>query len=215
MPSNCLKFAALAFFAVISLLHLFFPKYKNQTKALLLPSIILYCVLSSEKQNTVLICALAASWLGDVLLINPKNSWFTAGGISFMVSHLLFVIAYIPGIDFAAVKILPCIAAALVYCGIAAAVILSVRKNTPKPMVIPMYMYLIFNGTMNLFALMRLMSCGSIAGVIAYIGAVLFFISDCSLFMNRFRKDMGYKGFLLVMGTYITGEFLIAQGLIM
>ena len=54
-------------------------------------------------------------------------------------------------------------------------------------------------------------------GRVAYIGAVLFFVSDCSLFLVRYYKPrkIVYKDHFTVMLTYILGELLITQGIIM
>ena len=53
-----------------------------------------------------------------------------------------------------------------------------------------------------------------VAGIITCIGAILFFISDSSLFFVRFKKDCLLKTHFLVMLTYSIGEFLIVLGLI-
>lgn len=80
-----------------------------------------------------------------------------------------------------------------------------------------MYIYLLANSAMNVFALMQLLSTGTLGAVIAYIGAVLFFASDCSLFLVRYYKPrkIVYKDHFTVMLTYILGELLITQGIIM
>ena len=64
---------------------------------------------------------------------------------------------------------------------------------------------------------MQLLSTGTLGAVIAYIGAVLFFASDCSLFLVRYYKPrkIVYKDHFTVMLTYILGELLITQGIIM
>ena len=48
-----------------------------------------------------------------------------------------------------------------------------------------------------------------LATVVTFIGAVLFFASDSTLFFVRFKKDGLLKTHFLVMLTYILGEFLI------
>ena len=70
---------------------------------------------------------------------------------------------------------------------------------------------------MNVFAFMQLLSDPCLASAIAYIGAVLFFISDCSLFFVKFHKNRNiiFKRHFTVMLTYVLGEFLITQGVMM
>lgn len=91
-----------------------------------------------------------------------------------MVSHFLFIAVYIERISFAEVLWLPVIVAALVYCIVAAKIISMVWKTTPRLMRAVMYIYLLANSAMNVFALMQLLSTGTLGAVIAYIGAVLF-----------------------------------------
>ena len=98
-----------------------------------------------------------------------------------------------------------------------AKIISMVWKTTPRLMRAVMYIYLLANSAMNVFALMQLLSTGTLGAVIAYIGAVLFFVSDCSLFLVRYYKPrkIVYKDHFTVMLTYILGELLITQGIIM
>lgn len=53
------------------------------------------------------------------------------------------------------------------------------------------------------------------ATIISFIGAVMFFISDSTLFYVRFKKDTVFKNHFIVMLAYIIAEFMIVQGLIM
>ena len=104
----------------------------------------------------------------------------------------------------------------VVYFGISILIIRAVRETTPKMMVLPMNFYLFCNSTMNIFALMQLLSYHSKGSVMAMIGAALFFASDCCLFLVRYhrRPDIIYKKHFPVMLTYLLGEFLIVQGLL-
>ena len=78
-----------------------------------------------------------------------------------------------------------------------------------------MLLYLLINGTMNCFAWFRSLTIGGRAGIITAIGALLFYISDTSLFFVRFNKNSRLKTHFLVMLTYSIGELLIVLGLIM
>ena len=53
------------------------------------------------------------------------------------------------------------------------------------------------------------------AGLVTAMGALLFFLSDSSLFLVRFHKNSPLKTHFWVMLTYSLGEFLIILGLIM
>lgn len=217
-----MKYVFLILLAAVSAVHLYDSWKDNAgrrkyTKPFLLPLIIAYYLACSASPSVLLIIALAASWLGDVLLIPKGNGWFTAGGISFMITHFLFIAVYALRVDFSKVIWWIVIPAAVLYYGISAVIIRTLTPSTPKIMLIPMYVYLLSNSTMNVFALMQLISVRSAGAVTAFIGAVLFFISDCTLFLVRYHKnhDLIFKKHFTVMLTYIAGEFLITQGMIM
>ena len=216
----------LALFIVASAVHLYHSwtdesKKRAITKPMLLIFLLAYYIFAAlaagEELNYVLIAAIATSWLGDVLLIPKGNGWFTAGGISFLISHITFILVYVPNIKFAEVKWYFVAPLAVVYLAIALKIILAVKKNTPKIMVVPMYLYLIANSTMNIFAFMQLLTNWGAAALIADIGAVMFFTSDCTLFLVRYheKKDIIFKRHFTVMLTYLLGEALITVGILL
>lgn len=220
------RIIVLCLLAVVLSVHLYHSwkddgKKRRYTKPFLLVLIMVYYVMSAKEISPWLMAALATSWLGDVLLMGKGDKWFVSGGISFMFSHFLFIVVYalfvVPR-HFAGVIWPVVTAAAVIYFGTAFFIISRVRENTPKAMLPPMYFYLICNSSMNLFALMQMMTAEYSAGsVIAYAGAVLFFISDCTLYIVRYYKnpDVIFKRHFTVMLTYVLGELLITQGVLM
>ena len=212
----------LALFALSSAIHLFHSwkddtKKRRVTKPMLLLCLIGYYVCSADPLSLLLLFALITSWLGDVLLIPKGNLWFILGGVSFLASHILFITVYTGQVDFSSILWPVVIPVAAVYLGISAAVMLCVRKTTPKPMFIPMFLYLAANSTMNLFALMQLLTLKNTGALLAYLGAVLFFASDCTLFLLRYHenKKLIFKKHFTIMLTYLAGEFLITFGMVM
>lgn len=217
-----MKFVFLALLLVTTVIHLYHSwtnekSKRKYSKPFLLILILLYYIFSTDKYSAYLIAALATSWLGDVLLIPSGNKWFFTGGISFFVAHILFINVYSENVDFAKVNWFVIIPVAIVYCLVAAFIIKAVKDSTPKMMLAPLYLYLIANSIMNIFALMQLFTNPCAGSVIAYVGAVSFFASDCSLFLVRYHKnkDLVFKKHFTVMLTYILGEFLITQGILM
>ena len=205
-------------FSVVHLYHSWKDDTKKRpfTKWALLLCILGYYLVQTTAYTPLLIAALLTSWLGDVLLIGKGNGWFTAGGISFLAAHVCFVLLYAGQVTFSAVNWAVAIPAAVVYIAVTAAILWMLRGKTPKPMFVPMFLYLLANATMNVFALMQLL-CNPCAGsVVAYCGAVLFYVSDCSLYLNKFyEKPIVFKKHFTIMLTYILGEFLITQGMLM
>ena len=212
----------LALFALSGAIHLFHSwkddtKKRRVTKPMLLLCLIGFYVCSANPLSLLLLFALITSWLGDVLLIPKGNLWFILGGVSFLASHILFITVYTGQVDFSSILWPVVIPVAAVYLGISAAVMLSVRKTTPKPMFIPMFLYLAANSAMNLFALMQLLTLKNPGALLAYLGAVLFFASDCTLFLLRYHenKKLIFKKHFTIMLTYLAGEFLITFGMVM
>lgn len=217
-----MSYVFLGLFFLFSALHLKASYEDNaeerkKTKPFLLILLLLYYVTATDRPSVFLILALLTSWLGDVLLIPKGHNWFTYGGISFMFSHLFFVIVYLKRILVEHVSWPVIIIAALLYFGISYRIIQAVKDQTPKKMIIPMYFYLLCNSTMNVFAMMQLFSEHNLGALTAYIGALLFFASDCSLFLVRYSKnpEAVYKKHFTVMLTYLLGELLIVVGILL
>lgn len=217
-----MKYVYLIALVIVSVIHLIDSyrddsKKRARTKGFLLPLILLYYLASVDTYSWVLVAALVTSWLGDVLLIPKGSKWFVMGGISFLVSHVLFIFTYVPNIDFSHIALYIVIPAGVIYFAIAGIIIKNILPSTPKMMIGPMFAYLIANSTMNIFALMQLVSRPCVGSAVAYVGAVLFFVSDCTLFLVRYHKnkDIVFKRHFTVMLTYILGELLITQGVIL
>ena len=212
----------LILYIAVSVLHLVAswrdePERRKKTKPFLLILLLLYYLFSTKSPSLLLSLALLTSWLGDVLLIPKGHKWFTMGGIAFMFSHLFFVLLYCGQITLADVNPAVIALCAVLYYGVSLLIIRSIRGSTPKAMVVPMYFYLICNSTMNIFAMMQLLSRRSAGAAVAYIGALLFFVSDCCLFLVRYGKkpEIVFKKHFTVMLTYLLGEALIVVGMLM
>ena len=215
-----LKYGALGVFFVSTAIHLYASLKKDQrlrdlTKPFILLALLgFYCASANPIVLTVVL-ALAFSWLGDVLLMKNGIKWFTAGGIAFMVSHVFFILSYLKQTDFSSFHWL--VVAGLIVFFVAASVVILhyMRPYLPKALFYPMLLYLIINGLMNCFAWFRSLTIGGAAGIVTAVGALLFFVSDCSLFFVRFHKNSPLKTHFVVMLTYAVGEFLIVLGLIL
>lgn len=209
----------LALFIAVSLVHLYGSFKDNRTirnisKGLILLSLAGYYAFSVSPVWWLVIAALLLSWLGDVLLMF-KNG-FAAGGVSFMASHVCFILIYLPQIRFSSVPWYAYAAIVLVYGAAVFLVFRALKTHLPRKLYYPMMLYLIVNGLMNGFALMQLISLPGLAAALVFIGALLFFVSDSTLFFVRFHKTkLVWRRHFLVMLTYILAEFLIVQGIIL
>ena len=216
----------LVLYLITSVLHLIASyrddkDWRRRTMPLLLFFLILFYVTSPQEKNVYLILALVFSWLGDLLLMGKGNTMFTLGGISFGLSHLFFIFTFTGFIIFEHVNLVFVILLFTIYAVLSYIVIKLVKDTTPKKMVVPMYVYLIFNTIMNLFAFMQTgfgnrQELTFSFTLVSYIGAALFFISDCVLFVVRYYKDPEaiWKKHFTVMFTYLLAELLIVLGVL-
>ena len=216
-----MKTASLILFAAYSIIHLYHSYHDDaekraRTKPYLLLLLLLYYILAARDLDYYLVMALFFSWLGDLLLIPKGHNWFIYGGISFILSHIFFILTYLHNIDLKTAPLMLVIPAAVLYYGISFVIIHLIRPTTPKKMLPLMYFYMLCNSTMNLFALIQLWQNRSSGALIAFLGALLFFASDCCLFLVRYYKkpEVVFRKHFLVMLLYLLGEFLIVLGVL-
>lgn len=215
-----MKYLMLVIFTITTTVHLYASyntnqKLRNISKPWILLSLLGFYLFSTDNIQTSVVLALIFSWIGDMFLILKGVKWFTVGGISFMISHFFFILSYAKYVDFNSLNKVIIVSLILLFIISSTIVFKYLKPHLPKPLFYPMYLYLIINGMMNCFAWFRAMSMSAKASIITAIGALLFYISDCSLFFVRFDKDSKLKTHFLVMLTYSIGELLIVLGLIL
>lgn len=209
----------LTIFFISTCIHLYASfvenkKLRNISKPFILSSLLGYYCLAAREVRVFIILALIFSWLGDVFLIGKGVKWFTVGGICFEISHIFFILGYLKDIEFANINKVIIIVLELLYFIVVSVIFSRLKKYLPKALFYPMYMYLFVNGSMNCFALFRLLSSNNTTFLISFIGALLFFASDSILFFVRFKKGVSQKKHFYVMLTYSIGELLIVLGLL-
>lgn len=188
---------------------------RGKTKPFILLLLLAWYCLTANPIAITVVLALVFSWIGDVLLIPAGVKWFTAGGIAFMVSHFFFILSYASLTDFGKLNKAAAVILPLMFLAAVLIIFRYLKPYLPKALFYPMLLYLMLNGAMNCFAWFRSMSSAGSAAIITAVGALLFFISDSSLFFVRFNKNSRLKTHFLVMLTYSIGEFLIVLGLIL
>lgn len=215
-----MNIVALILFIIVTGIHLYASlrqdkKLRAITKPFILLTLLAFYCLSAKPVMLFVVLALLFSWLGDVLLIPAGVKWFTVGGISFMVSHLFFILSYAKLTDFSQVNRAVMVILPFIFICSTVIIFKYLKPHLPKALFYPMFFYLLLNGAMNCFAWFRSMSAGGTAAVITAVGALMFYVSDCSLFFVRFDKNSRLKTHFLVMLTYSLGELLIVLGLIL
>lgn len=204
--------------SVVHLWHSFHDdKKRAYSKPLLMMFLLLFYLTAAEKINVTLLLALVFCWLGDVLLIPRGNKWFVCGGISFLLGHVMLIVVYFNNISFKNVSWPIVIPTLIVYFAISAAIVYKIIENTPKKMLAPMLLYLMCNSLMNVFALIQLLQLGNTGALLAFIGAAMFFASDCVLYLVRYyhKPDIIYRKHFTIMLLYLSGTLLITWGLML
>ena len=214
-----ISYVFLLIFAAVTTVHLYASakldkSLRDKTKPWILLSLLGFYVLQTDNFTWLMVLALIFSWLGDVLLMKQGVKWFTFGGIAFMISHGFFIGSYMKEIDFSVISIAAIIVLAAVFIIVVSIIFSKLKQYLPKKLFYPMFLYLLINGAMNCFAIFRLLSDPWTGSIVTCIGAILFFVSDSSLFFVRFNKDGKQKSHFLVMLTYSIGELLIVLGMI-
>jgi uncharacterized membrane protein YhhN len=176
-------------------------------KPLTMVFIIIIAVLAksppSRKYKYAIIAGLLFSLMGDIFLMLPMDL-FIAGLISFLIAQLIYTYAFRSGrpLRFNFIAML-CFA---IY-GVLIYVILLPGLNG---MALPVAVYIIVILTMAWQAWDQWDQLRSRWALLAFIGAVLFVISDSILALNKFREPF-LAARALTLTTYFTAQWLIAN----
>ena len=159
--------------------------------------------VTTDTYRAAIILGLAFSLAGDVFLMLPSDR-FLPGLAGFLVAHLVYVFAFGSDVSLADVSVLSLAALALP----AAAVFALLRPGLGR-MEIPVIFYITAIVAMAWLSIERMHEVGQLGAAFACVGALLFVISDGFLAWNRFRTPFRAAQ-ALVLGTYFTGQWLIA-----
>ncbi|TEU13907.1 MAG: lysoplasmalogenase [Anaerolineales bacterium] len=168
--------------------------------------ILLIAVLSGKpdtlRYKYVIIADLVCSLAGDVFLMLPSDR-FVAGLVSFLFAYLFYIVAFTSGTGFGfSWRLLP--------CAIYGVLIFSILAPHLGQMKLPVLVYMVVILVMAWQAWERWSQIGQSAALLAFLGAVLFLISDSALAVNRFRGR--YKSAqALMLSTYFAAQWLIAR----
>jgi len=178
-------------------------------KPLTLILLILFSVLQAPEVSLfykmMIISGLAFSMLGDIMLMLPTDK-FLHGLASFLVAHILYLMAFISDSAF------PVNYLFLIPALIIGAIILRILLPRVKGKVIPVLLYSLVLTLLLWQSAGRLELSYSHSSLVALIGSVFFICSDIILVFNRFVKK--YKrGQLIILSTYYVAQLLIAYSI--
>lgn len=152
--------------------------------------------------KTLVLAGLVFSLLGDAALMFP-DKLFIAGLVAFLAAQVLYIFAFRPGagVTVPVMTFLP-----FVLFGLLMFFLLAPGLG---PMKLPVLVYIGAITTMAGFAAGRYINMGGLRPLLAFLGAVLFLVSDSLLAYDRFAKKFALAR-ILVLGTYFPAQLLIA-----
>ena len=179
--------------------------WKPGTMILIILLAIIESGLSTVFSYWVLV-ALLFSVMGDILLMLHKK-WFIYGLGSFLIAHILYITGFLVAFSFTFsasglfLIIVLTIIAGVFYCFL----FQNVRKEGGRRLLFAVACYMVVITTMLSLAIMT--------GITIFIvAALVFFISDSILAVNRFKVKFQLADYL-VMSTYFTAQLLFAISL--
>lgn len=181
--------------------------------------------------HKMMIAAFFFSWIGDVALMFvpshaedislmgiPKDpNFFLVGLVGFLMTHLLYSIAFVRVTDKNADTLfsrrlwvftpLLLYMAALLYLLVPAIN----GKIETQPFLVPVLVYSATIALMVFFALNRYKRVNDTSFALVFGGALLFMFSDSIIAVNKFIHPFPAAG-IFIMVLYITAQYLIAKG---
>jgi uncharacterized membrane protein YhhN len=176
---------------------------KPLTTMLILLLALVSASAANHRYRWSIVVGLFFSLAGDVFLMLPGNL-FIAGLASFLVAHIFYLLAFTSDCPLFRAKspfllLIP-----------GAVILLIIWPGVSSAMCWPVIFYLLMISAMTIQAVGRGLTLKNNSGWIAAAGALLFFVSDALLAVNRFGVKLPSSG-LLVLGTYYPAQWLIAS----
>jgi len=153
--------------------------------------------------KAMVLAGLGCSLLGDVFMMLRKKR-FLEGLVAFLAAQLCYIAAFRSG---AALSLSSLPVISFVVFGL-----IMIRLLLPHlgSMKIPVTIYIFVIATMAALAAERFIQVGGTKTLAAFIGAVLFVVSDSALAVDRFAKKIK-NGQALILGAYFAAQWLIAM----
>jgi len=186
-------------------------------KSLLMPLLILILWLNIRKEpsgfHRMMITALIFSWAGDVTLefTGHHEAMFLMGLLCFMVTQVLYFIVFYrtPGKAFGMKRLAWGIIPVYIY----GFFLLCFMYNDLGDMRIAVTVYAFVILTMLSGAISRIGKVNRMSFFLVLLGACLFVLSDSMIAISKFSYPF-HGSRVLIMSTYVTGQFLIILGYI-
>ena len=174
-----------------------------------------------NRAHKLMVAAFFFSWVGDVslMLVFKNENLFLAGLVSFLITHLLYTVAFnrVDLRDKEALlpkqiwKVTPLI----LYMAVLFYFLIPGISNNEKtnPLLVPVIVYAVAIANMVAFAVNRYGRVNDDSFKLVFAGALLFMFSDSIIAINKFLHPFPTAS-IFIMALYITGQYLIAQGML-
>lgn len=183
------------------------------TKPLLMPLLLFYVYQKSVGNTTLKVLLLSAailfSWFGDLALMYQSEQMYFILGIALFLISQIFYIATLRRATYQSPKITLLTVLPFVIYGAALFYVLLPAGDFTIPMVA--YGVIILLMTVSAYSRKGLTADESYQ--LAFIGSVVFVISDSILAINAFRQAIPYAGFF-IMATYCAAQLLLVMGIL-
>ncbi len=206
--SNLLLFLYL----LVSASHLWFCYTDRNTeriltKPFLMPTLLLYFLVTSSSPSILIISAMLFGFIGDTFLLSDNSQPLFIGGLlAFLVGHVCYIIALAKKISIkpSIVIIFPII----LILGILGVLAYSSLFKYLNNMKFPVLAYLVIISTMVFYAALFFVTKNNISSIFALTGSIFFIISDYILARTSFIKRFKLHKFY-IMSTYLAAQFLL------
>jgi len=194
------------------------PKYlwiRYVTKPLIVASLIIF-YSSSLSANWWIVAALSYGLLGDIFLMIPdpekKGLWLRAGLMSFLLGHILYIVAFIlTAQDFSHYQWWSLFLAIPFVIGVA--VVQPWLSKYTDDLTIAVTIYVLILALMGVTTTFLLGFGTALGFILLYLGAWFFTASDVLNGIGRFVVQFKYER-ILTMFTYSVGQLLIVLGML-
>ena len=213
-------YAILVTYLLIVTIHLYCCFHHHEdirkfTKCLLMPFLALsyYLGCPKEKFSKVILFAILFGYLGDILLL--IEGLFLLGVVSFLVGHLLYTVTFFveTGLKNYRKNLLVFLLVCVVYFYIETEVLGYFRPALVKfGLWGPLFVYTSILSALNISSALYAYCYRNIYSILAYIGSIIFYVSDCILAKQLFFEYNKYYQ-ISIMFTYILGQSLISLGM--
>jgi uncharacterized membrane protein YhhN len=166
-----------------------------------------------------MVAAFCFSWIGDVALmfVFKDENLFLVGLVGFLITHILYTIAFINVTDRKAESLLPkkgwVLLPLVIYMVAFLWVLVPAISGNEKtqPFLIPVLVYSTAIATMVAFSINRFKRVNDKSFALVVSGALLFMFSDSIIAINKFLTSFDTAS-IFIMILYIGGQYLIAKG---